>query len=97
MDNSVNIILQKLEEIDGRLKKIEGGGISQNKPVHTQAQPKRPLQDPLYQKAVSLVGKYDEVPAPLLQRLLAVDLPRAEQILDQLEEAGLGQCSWEER
>lgn len=97
MDNSANIILQKLEEIDGRLRKIEGGTVVQPKPPQMQNQPKKPLQDPLFQKTVSLVGKYDEVPAPLLQRLLSVDLPRAEQILDQLEAAGLGQCTWEER
>lgn len=96
MDNSANIILRKLEEIDGRLRKIEGSN-SQTKPSLQQNQAKGRERDSLYQKAVSLVEKYDEIPAPLLQRLLVVDLPRAEKILDQLEEAGLGQCTWEER
>lgn len=90
MDDAAKIILKKLEEIDGRLKKIEGD----EKPVK---QEKKDLRDPLFAKATQVIQKYDEVTTTQMQKLLVVDQVRAEKILDQLEEAGLGQCVWEDR
>lgn len=90
MDDSTKIILSKLEEIDSRLKKIE----SEDK---TPVSVKKNLKDPLFDRAWQIAEKYDEVPSSLLQKFLVIDKVRAEQILDQLEQAGLGQCVWEER
>lgn len=90
MDDAAKIILKKLEEIDGRLKKIEGD----EKPSK---QEKKDSRDPLFAKATQVIQKYDEVTTTQMQKLLGVDQMRAEKILDQLEEAGMGQCVWEDR
>ena len=99
MDDAAKIILKKLEEIDHRLRTIESekktGLVVSQKAVSPQIN--KDLKDPLFNRAVQIIERYDEVPATLLQRLLSVDMPRAEKILDQLEQAGLGQCVWEER
>ena len=99
MDDAAKIILKKLEEIDHRLKTIESekktGSAASQKTVSPQVN--KDLRDPLFNRAVQVVERYDELPATLLQKLLSVDMSRAEKILDQLEQAGLGQCVWEER
>jgi len=45
-------------------------------------------KDPLFDKAVSIIGQFDKASASLLQRRLSVGYARAARILDQLEAAG---------
>lgn len=96
MEDSLKIILQKLNEIDTRLKKIEVEPLSSGKPA-TPNQKKQPDQSFLFTKAVEIAKKYDEITAVQMQKMLGVDLPQAEKIFDQLAAAGLGTCEWVER
>ena len=96
MEDSLKIILQKLVEIDSRLKKIEVEPSSGGKSVATN-QKKQPDQSFLFTKAIEMAKKYDEITAVQMQKMLGVDLPQAEKMLDQLAAAGLGSCEWLER
>jgi DNA segregation ATPase FtsK/SpoIIIE-like protein len=91
MDDSVKVILKKLDDIDGRLKSIERG----KNPVLEikEVQIKR---DPLFSKALEMMDKHDEMSSIQLQEVLKIDTKRAGDILDQLELAGLGTCYMKE-
>ena len=97
MEDSLKIILKKLGEIDSRLKKIEiEPSSSAGKSTVSNAK-KQPAQEYHFAKAVEIAKKYDEITAIQMQKMLGVDLPQAEKILDRLEESGLGKCEWVER
>ncbi len=92
MDDSVKIILKKLDDIDGRLSRLEGpnptyevksGATRQSKPVE---------KDPLFGKALEMLDKVDEISAKQLADGLKIDQKRAEKIMDQMEASGLGTC-----
>ena len=88
MDDSVKVILKKLDDIDSRLKSIEG--------VETPVKETKVERDPLFSKALEIIDKSDEVSSIQLQEALKVDKARAEKIMDQLEVAGLGTCYMKE-
>jgi len=87
MDDSVKMILKKLDDIDSRIKNLE-------KPNSTGAvdTAKKVERDPLFSKAVEAMDKLDEISSKQLSEALKIDLKRAEVIMDQLEAAGLGTC-----
>ena len=90
MEDSVKVILKKLDEIDSRLKSIEGGGqVSEAKEAKIE-------RDPLFSKALEMMDKFDEMSSKQLVDALKIDTKRAETILDQLETAGLGTCYMKE-
>ena len=91
MDDSVKVILKKLDEIDSRLKSIEGG----KSPV-PEAKEAKIERDPLFGKALEMMDKFDEMSSKQLVEELKIDQKRAEAILDQLESAGLGTCYMKE-
>lgn len=90
MDDSAKVILKKLDDIDSRLKSIEGGG-----PV-SEAKESKIERDPLFSKALEMMDKFDEMSSRQLQEVLKIDTKRADSILDQLETAGLGTCYMKE-
>ena len=91
MDESVKVILKKLDDIDSRLKSIEGG-----KNPSPQVKESKIERDPLFGKALEMMEKQDEMSSKQLQETLKVDQKRADDILDQLESAGLGTCYMKE-
>ena len=91
MDDSVKVILKKLDDIDSRLKSLEG--------PNTTSQvlgAKKVERDPLFSKALEMMDKYDEMSSLQLQEVLKIDTKRADNILDQLETAGMGTCYMKE-
>lgn len=97
MDESVKVILKKLDEIDSRLKSIEG---VKTATVTTQrvseAKEAKIERDPLFSKALEMMDKFDEMSSKQLMEALKIDQKRADTILDQLESAGLGTCYMKE-
>lgn len=97
MEDSVKVILKKLDEIDSRLKSIEGVKVAT---VTTQrvseAKEAKIERDPLFGKALEIMDKFDEMSSKQLQDSLKIDAKRANLILDQLETAGLGTCYMKE-
>lgn len=97
MDDSVKVILKKLDEIDSRLKSIEG---VKTAAVVTQkvseAKDAKIERDPLFGKALEMMDKFDEMSSKQLMEALKIDQKRADNILDQLETAGLGTCYMKE-
>lgn len=87
MEDSVKVILKKLDDIDSRLKTIEG-------PVATPtvSEVKKVERDPLFSKAMEFMDRHDEISSKQLSEALKIDMKRADTILDQLEAAGLGTC-----
>lgn len=85
MDNALQIILKKLDNIENRLKILEQTPIPANQTISN-------TRDPLFPKAVEIIDKYEEISAQELASQLKVDLKRAEKIMDELEKAGLGTC-----
>lgn len=86
MEDSVKVILKKLDDIDGRLRSLEtpmAGDTVESKKVE---------RDPLFSKAMELMEKEDEISSKQLSEAFKIDIKRAETILDQLEAAGLGTC-----
>ncbi len=93
MDDSVKVILKKLNDIDSRLKSIEGAKTSTGATQGVfEAKESRIERDPLFSKAVEMMDKFDEMSSRQLQEVLKIDAKRADSILDQLESAGLGTC-----
>jgi DNA segregation ATPase FtsK/SpoIIIE-like protein len=87
MDESVKVILKKLDDIDSRLKNLEvPGTVASVEPT------KKIERDPLFHKAVEAMDKIDEISSKQLSEALKIDVKRAEGIMDQLEAAGLGTC-----
>jgi len=97
MEDSVKVILKKLDEIDSRLKSIEGVKVAS---VTTQrvseAKEAKIERDPFFSKALEMMDKFDEMSSIQLQENLKIDQKRADSILDQLETAGLGTCYMKE-
>lgn len=97
MDESVKVILKKLDEIDSRLKSIEG---VKTAAVTTQrvtdAKEAKIERDPLFGKALEMMDKFDELSSKQLSEALKIDAKRSDTILDQLESAGLGTCYMKE-
>lgn len=91
MDESVKVILKKLDEIDSRLKSIEGV-----KTPSSEAKESKIERDPLFGKALEMMERQDEMSSKQLQETLKIDQKRADVILDQLESAGLGTCYMKE-
>lgn len=97
MDESVKVILKKLDEIDSRLKSIEGvkvGSVTTQRV--SEAVSAKTERDPLFSKALEMMDKFDEMSSTQLMESLKIDKKRAETILDQLETAGLGTCYMKE-
>lgn len=92
MDDSVKMILKKLNDIDSRLQNLEGSDVKVAAPQSTPQSDKKIERDPLFPKAVEFMDKFDEISAKQLSENLKVDLKRAESIMDQLESAGFGTC-----
>lgn len=86
MEDTLNIILSKLQNIESRLFKVEG--------KKSESQPK---PDPLLHKALEIANRHEEVPSSLLQKELRIDVKRAEKIMDELEKAGYGECYFADR
>jgi len=92
MDDSVKMILKKLNDIDSRLQNLEGSNTAPSVPQSNASAVKKMERDPLFPKAVEFMDKFDEISAKQLSENLKVDLKRAELIMDQLETAGFGTC-----
>lgn len=97
MEDSVKVILKKLDEIDSRLKSIEG---VKTAAVTTQrvtdAKEAKIERDSLFGKALEMMDKFDELSSKQLSEALKIDAKRSDTILDQLESAGLGTCYMKE-
>ena len=93
MDESVKMILKKLDDIDGRLKSLEKPNTTG--PV-VQAKKTMLERDPLFSKALEIMDKYDELSSKMIAETLKIDIKRAETIMDQMEAAGLGTCYMKE-
>lgn len=91
MDDSVKVILKKLDDIDSRLKSIEGVKTPSTLRI-SEAKETKVERDPLFGKALEMMDKFDEMSSKQLQEALKVDQKRADTILGQLETAGLGTC-----
>lgn len=89
MDDSVKMILKKLDDIDSRLKHFEQGQPHSTASVDTV---KKIDRDPLFSKALEVMDKHDEISSKMLAEALKVDVKRAEAIMDQMETAGIGTC-----
>jgi len=97
MDESVKVILKKLDEIDSRLKSIEGVKTSNVATLRgSEAKEAKIERDPLFSKALEMMDKFDEMSSKQLVEALKIDQKRADLILDQLESAGLGTCYMKE-
>lgn len=90
MDDSVKVILKKLDDIDSRLKNLEIP--SSNTPLVSEVKTVKVDRDSLFSKALEVMDKYDEMSSKQLADSLKVDIKRAETIMDQLEAAGIGTC-----
>jgi len=95
MDDSVKVILKKLDDIDSRLKSIEGVKTPSVLRA-SEAKETKIERDPLFGKALEIMDKFDEMSSRQLQEVLKIDIKRADSILDQLETAGLGTCYMKE-
>ncbi len=82
-NNTINLILKKLDNIEKRLSYLES-------PNENQIEKKD--RDPLFSKALEVIDRYDEISAQQLAKELKVDIKRAEKIMDDLENAGIGIC-----
>jgi len=94
MDDSVKVILKKLDDIDSRLKSLERPA-SDTLRV-SEAKTGKIECDPLISKALEIMDKHDELSSKMLAETLKVELKRAETIMDQMEAAGLGTCYMKE-
>lgn len=92
MDNAVQMILKKLEEIDSRLKNLEKPAANDetDKNLTNKSQPFK--KDPLFPKALEVIDQYDEISSDELSKALKIDIKRVEEIMNQLEAAGIGVC-----
>lgn len=95
MDDSLKVILRKLDDIDSRLKTLERGKSTAAVTIKPTASPKSE-RDPQFLKAVEIINKQEEISALSLAQMLKIEKERAEALLDQLEAAGYGECSWRE-
>lgn len=95
MDESVKVILKKLDEIDSRLRSIEGVKIPAI-PKLSEVKEQKVPRDAFFGKALEIMDKYEELSSKQLQEALKIDQKRADAILDQLEIAGLGTCYMKE-
>lgn len=96
MDDSVKVILKKLDEIDSRLKSIEGAKTVSVAQKVSEIKEDKIERDPLFGKALEMMDKFDEMSSKQLMEALKIDQKRADNILDQLETAGLGTCYMKE-
>ena len=97
MEDSVKVILKKLDEIDSRLKSIEGSKTSAAPTLRVSGVKETKIErDPLFGKALEMMDKFDEMSSKQLQEALKIDDKRADAILNQLESAGLGTCYMKE-
>ncbi len=90
MDNALKVILEKLDQIEKRIKKLEGSKeeISETASL-TQLLKKE--RDPLFEKAWQVVLQTEgDLSLSELAKKLNIDEKRAEAIMDQLQEVGLG-------
>lgn len=90
MDDSVKVILKKLDEIDSRLKGLENPNTTDL--VVQSSKGGKVERDPLFSKALEIMDKHDEISSKMLADALKIDTKRADAILDQLELAGFGTC-----
>lgn len=90
MEDSVKVILKKLDDIDARLKSLEVPGADVATPA------KKIERDALFPKALELMDKRDEISSKQLAEELKIDQKRAEVIMDQMEAAGIGACYMKE-
>ena len=97
MDDSIKVILKKLDDIDSRLKSIEGGKTPSSPTLRvSEAKETKVERDSLFSKALEMMDKFDEMSSIQLQEVLKIDTKRADNILDQLETAGMGTCYMKE-
>ena len=94
MDDAVKVILKKLNDIDGRLGRLENPMATA--PVDGGKTGKKMERDPLFHKAVEVMDKFEEISSKQLAEALKIDAKRAETIMDQMEIAGLGTCLMKE-
>ncbi|GIW64750.1 MAG: hypothetical protein KatS3mg092_0683 [Patescibacteria group bacterium] len=92
MDNAVQVILKKLEDIDQRLSRLENPNLTETISGGLSEKTKNTKRDPLFPKALEIINKYDEISSNDLAKELKIDVKRAEEIMDQLEAAGIGVC-----
>lgn len=90
MNNDLKIILEKLDQIEKRIKKLEGSEEElpeKNSPAKLQTKER----DPYFERAWQIILQSEsDLSSSELAKRLNVDLTRAEAIMDQLQEAGLG-------
>lgn len=93
MNDSFKVVLKKLDEIDARLKNLER---SKNPYINEPNKLKDIKRDPLFAKALEVIDRYEEISSVQLSKELKIDVKRAEEIMDQLEKAGIGACYFKE-
>lgn len=96
MDDSMKVIIKKLDEIDSRLRSIEGGKVTVSAVQPAPVKEAKIERDALFGKALEIMDKFDELSSKQIQEALKIDQKRADLILDQMEAAGLGTCYMKE-
>lgn len=86
MEDTLKLLITKLDNIDKRLQTIEGGTESVSSAQQS--------LDPLFKKAIDLIesDNKDEFSITYMKKQLNVDEKRASKIMDQLAAAGYGTC-----
>ncbi|MBI3366178.1 hypothetical protein HY041_00935 [Candidatus Roizmanbacteria bacterium] len=89
MEDTLKLILRKLDSIESRLNVVEG-----KDSVTTVTQKEKSAVDPVYEKAVKIVQamkENDEISSTEMQKKLGIDAKKAEELLDRLASAGFGE------
>ncbi len=89
MEDTLKLILKKLDTIESRLNIVEGKDSTATVP-----QKEKPSVDPLYEKAIKIIQamkENDEISSTEMQKKLGIDVKKAEELLDKLASAGFGE------
>lgn len=93
MSDDLKIVLQKLEAIENRLRKLEGKGEEKGSIDSEKEMVGKREYDPLFHRAWEIIlNEENDVSSIFLAKRLDIDVKRAEAIMDQLAEAGFGVC-----
>jgi DNA segregation ATPase FtsK/SpoIIIE-like protein len=94
MNESINLILKKLDEIEKRIIKLEGKEVVKEEiEKEFKGSYVSTKKDPLFNQAWEIIlNEQDDVSVSYLAEKLKISQERASLIMDQLAEAGFGVC-----
>jgi len=94
MNDSINLILKKLDEIEKRIIRLEGKEVGKEEiSKEVKGSNVSIKRDPLFNQAWEIiVNEQDDVSVSYLAQKLNISQERASLIMDQLAEAGFGVC-----